>query len=52
MKSNKSTKREASVAKFIINVMTRGTLNREAQLRVLAIVSAALLRTEAIVVRR
>ena len=35
-KSNKTSKREQNVAKFVINVMTRGTLNREAQLRVLA----------------
>ena len=35
MKSNKSLKREVNVTKFILNVLGRGTLNREAQIRVL-----------------
>ena len=36
MRTNKSNKREVNVAKFIVNVLNRGTLNTAAQLRVVS----------------
>ena len=46
MKTNKTNKREVNVAKFIINVLNRGTLNTAAQLRVVARVLAIILADE------